>query len=151
MPELKKQPSCSLVNEWINISYQVTKETNASQWKKSIWKDYTLYDSESESCSVMSDSLQLHGLYSPWNSQGQNTGVGNFLFPSPEDLPNPGIEARSPTLQEPAWKPKNTGVGSLSLFQQIFPTQELNQGLLHCRSILYQLSYEGRCVKGRLL
>ena len=41
-------------------------------------------------------------------------------------------------------KPKNTGVGSLSLFQQIFPTQESNQGLLHCRQILYQLSYEGR-------
>ena len=32
---------------------------------------------------------------------------------------------------------KNTGVGSLSLLQQIFPTQELNQGLLHCRRILY--------------
>ena len=34
-------------------------------------------------------------------------------------------------------KPKNTGVGSLSLLQWIFPTQELNQGLLHCRWILY--------------
>ena len=40
-------------------------------------------------------------------------------------------------------KPKYTGVGSLSLFQGIFPTQELNQGLLHCRRILYQLSYRG--------
>ena len=39
-------------------------------------------------------------------------------------------------------KPKNTGVGSLSLLQGIFPTQELNQGLLHCRWILYQLSYQ---------
>ena len=38
---------------------------------------------------------------------------------------------------------KNTGVGSLSLLQGIFPTQELIQGLLHCRQILYQLSYEG--------
>ena len=37
----------------------------------------------------------------------------------------------------------NTGVSSLSLFQQIFPTQELNWGLLHCRQILYQLSYQG--------
>ena len=36
-------------------------------------------------------------------------------------------------------KPKNTGVGSLPLLQWIFPTQELNQGLLHCRQILYQL------------
>ena len=47
-----------------------------------------------------------HGLYSPRNSPGQNTGVG-----------------------------------SLSLLQGIFPTQELNQSLLHCRLILYQLSY----------
>ena len=50
-------------------------------------------------------------------------------FPSPEDLPNPGIEPRSPSLQadslpsEPPGKPKNTGVGSLSLLQQIFLTQ----------------------------
>ena len=40
-------------------------------------------------------------------------------------------------------EPKNTGVGSLSLFQWIFLTQELNWGLLHCRWILYQLSYQG--------
>ena len=37
-------------------------------------------------------------------------------------------------------KPKNTGVGSLFLHQYIFLTQELNQGLLHCRQILYQLA-----------
>ena len=67
----------------------------------------------------------------------------------PGVIPNPEIEPRSPALQvdslfaEPKGKPKNTGVGSLSLLQQIFPTQELNWGLLHCRWILYQLSYEG--------
>ena len=44
---------------------------------------------------------------------------------------------------EPQGKPKNTGVGSLPLLQQIVPTQESNWGLLHCRQILYQLSYEG--------
>ena len=66
-------------------------------------------------------------------------------------LPNPGIEPRSPLLQadalpvEPPGKPKNTGVGSLSLVQQIFPTQESNPGLLYCRWILYQLSYQGSC------
>ena len=38
---------------------------------------------------------------------------------------------------------QNTGVGSLSLLQGIFPTKELNWGLLHCRQILYQLSCEG--------
>ena len=70
-------------------------------------------------------------------------------FPSPGDLPNPGIEPRTPTLQadslpaEPPGKPKNTVVGNLSLLQQIFLTQELNRGLLHCRRILYQLSYQG--------
>ena len=37
-----------------------------------------------------------------------------------------------------------TGVGILPLLQQIFPTQELNQGLLNCRQILYQLSCQGR-------
>ena len=39
-------------------------------------------------------------------------------------------------------KPRNTGVASLSLLQGIFLNQELNQGLLHCRRILYQLSYQ---------
>ena len=39
-------------------------------------------------------------------------------------------------------KPKNTGVGSLSLLQGNFPTQESNWGLLHCRWILYQLSHQ---------
>ena len=70
-------------------------------------------------------------------------------FLSPGDLANPGTEPRSPTLKadslpaEPQGKPKNTGVGSLSLLQQILLTQELNQSLLHCRQILYQLSYQG--------
>ena len=39
---------------------------------------YICEKSESESHSVMSDSLQHHGLYSPWNSPGQNTGVGSL-------------------------------------------------------------------------
>ena len=74
-------------------------------------------------------------------------------FPSPGDLPNPGIQPRSHTLQadslpaEPQRKPKNTGVGSLSLLQRIFPTQESNRSLLHCRQILYQLSYQGSIIK----
>ena len=59
----------------------------------------------SESPSVVSTSWQPCGLYSPWNSPGQNTGVG-----------------------------------SLSLLQGIFPVQGLNPGFLQCRKILYQLS-----------
>ena len=75
------------------------------------------------------------------------------LFLSPGDLPNPGFEPKSPTLwvdslpAELRGKPKNPGVGSLSLLQRIFPTQELNQGLLHCRRncrrILPQLRSQG--------
>ena len=38
---------------------------------------------------------------------------------------------------------QNTGVGSLSLLQEIFTTQGSNPGLLHCRPILYQLSHKG--------
>ena len=89
----------------------------------------------------------IHGPYSPWNSPGQNTEVGK-PFPSPGNLPNPGIKLRSPALQagslpaEPQGKPMNSGVDNLFLLQRIFPTQELNQGLLHCRRILYQLSYQ---------
>ena len=101
---------------------------------------------ESENHSFVSDSLQPHGLYSPWNSPSRNTGVGSLSLLQ-GNLPNPGMDPRSPALQtdclpaETPGKPKNTRVGSLSLLQGIFPTQEWNQGLLHCRRILYQLSY----------
>ena len=71
----------------------------------------TYIQSESESCSVMSDSLQPYGLHParllcPWNSPG-----------------------------------KNTGEGSHSLLQGIFPTQGSNLGFPHCRQILYHLSH----------
>ena len=62
----------------------------------------------------------------------------------------PRIKPRSPTLHvdslpvELPGKPKNTGVGSLALLQQIFPTQESNWGLLHYRWILYQLELPGK-------
>ena len=72
-----------------------------------------------------------------------------FPCPPPGDLLNPGIELGSPALQvdslpaEPPGKPKDTGVGSLSLIQGIFPTQESNWTLLHCRQILGHLSHQG--------
>ena len=69
-----------------------------------------------------------------------------IAFPFSRGFANPRIEPRSTALQrdsllvEPQGKPKNTGVGSPSLPWWIFLTQEPNQGLLHCRQILYQLS-----------
>ena len=101
----------------------------------------------SESHSVLPDSLRPHGLQSMELSRPEY-GSG-WPLSSPGDLPNPGIEPRSLTLQadslsaEPQGKTKNTEAGSLSLLQQIFPTQEWTWGLLHCRQILYQLSYQG--------
>ena len=68
-------------------------------------------------------------------------------FSSPGELPNSGIKPGSPALQadclpsEPPGKPNNTRVGSLSPFQGIFLTQELNQGLFHCRQILYRWTF----------
>ena len=80
--------------------------------------------------------------------EGQEYWSGEPI-PSPAELPDLGIKLGSPALQadslpsEPQGKFKNTGVGSLSLLQGIFSTQESNWGLLHSRQILYQLSYHG--------
>ena len=49
---------------------------------------------ESQNHSAMSNCLQPHGLYSPWNSLGQNTGMGSFsllLGISPTQGSNPGL------------------------------------------------------------
>ena len=94
-------------------------------------------------------SCTAGGFFTVWATRKVQEYWSRWPIPSPGDLPNPQIEPRSPTLQadslpsEPPGKPKNTGVGSLSLLQGIFPTQESNQGILHYRQILYQLSYEG--------
>ena len=102
----------------------------------------------SESCSVMSDSLRPMDLYSPWNSPGQNTGVGSLsLFQGtfPTQGLNPGFPHCRRILYCPSQqsKPKNTGVGSPPLLQGIFLSRDSNQGLLHCRWILYELRYQG--------
>ena len=105
------------------------------------------------SCSVLSDSLQPHGLQStrllcPWGFSSQQYWSG-LPCPPPGDLPNPGIKPRSRALQayslpsEPPGKPMNTGVGRLFLLQGIFLIQESIWGLLHCRQILYCLSHQG--------
>ena len=91
----------------------------------------------------------------PWTIQSIEFSRSEYRsgyspFPSPGDLPNPGIKPRCLALQadslpsEPTGQPKNTGVGRLFLLQGIFLIQEANQGLLHGRQILYQLSHKGR-------
>ena len=53
------------------------------------------------------------------------------------------VKVAQSCIQSMEFSGQNTGVGSLSLLQGIFPTQGLNPGPLHCRQILYQLSYQG--------
>ena len=85
-------------------------------------------------------------------------------------VPWPGIELGAPELgawslshwttrevpqmdflpSQPPGKPKNTGMGSLSLLQGNFLTQESNWGILHCRQILYQLSYPGSPIQSEV-
>ena len=100
---------------------------------------------------VMSNSLRPRGpakFLFPWRFSRQEYWSG-LPCPPPGDLLNPGFKPRSPALQrdslpsEPPGKPKNPGVGSLSLLQGIFLSQESNWDLLHCRLILFQLSYQG--------
>ena len=104
--------------------------------------------SQSEHCSVMSDSLQPHRLYSPCNSPGQNTGVGSLSLLQgivPTQGLNPGLPHCRQILYQLSHKgsPRILELGRLSLLQRIFPTRELNQGLLDCSWFLYQLSYPG--------
>ena len=92
---------------------------------------------------------ELTRLLSLWGFSRQEHWSG-LPFPPPGDLPNAGIKPRCPLLQadclpaEPQGKPKNTGVGNLSLLLRIFPTQELNWGLLHCRRILLPAELPGK-------
>ena len=96
-----------------------------------------------QSCLTLCDPMNytVHGILQPEYWSG-------LPFPSPRDLPNPEIEPRSPALwvnslpTKPQGKPKNSRVGSLSLLQHIFLTQESDWSLLHYRQILYQLIYQ---------
>ena len=121
--------------EWLSIFYlnkveiierlsqykKIKRKVEFNKWKTKGWKK------ESQqliiwSCWKKVKVAQSYAYNSPWNSPGQNTGVGSFPWV------NRGIEPRSSALQmdslpaEPQGKPKNTGVGSLSLLQRIFWT-----------------------------
>ena len=84
-------------------------------------------------CNSMDCSLpgsSVHGILQAWILEW-------VAIPSPGYLPNPGIKPRYPALymdsllSEPPEKPKNIGVGSLSIHQGIFPSQKLSWGFLY--------------------
>ena len=109
---LLPHPLGSPINQLYAIQKKMfPKKKKTTRWDMNMYKCnnltyFTFRLAESESCSVVSNSLRPHTLSSLWNSPGHSTGVG-----------------------------------SLSLLQEIFPIQGLNPGLPHCRWILYQLSY----------
>ena len=92
-------------------------------------------------CNPMDCSLpgsSIHGIL-----QARILEWSAFLFSRGSSQPrSPALQVNS-LLSEPSGKSKSTGVGSLFLLQWIFPTQESNRCHLHCRQILYQLSYKG--------
>ena len=98
---------------------------------------------------VVSDSLQAHGGQPPGSfllvdSASKNTGLGCHFFPQgPRDQTQVSLIAGGFFTSWATRKIQEFWSGYLSLLQQIFQTQELNYGLLHCRQILYQLSYQG--------
>ena len=105
---------------------------------------------KSESHSAVSDSLRPHD-YTVHRIL-QTRILEWVAFPFSKGYSQPRDETQVSHMwvvslsAEPPGKPKNTGVGNLSLLQRIFLTRELNQGLLRCRQILYQLSYQGSAI-----
>ena len=107
--------------------------------------------------SVLSNSLRPNGErrlagYSPWGFSRQEYWSGCCILQGifPTQRLNLGLPHCRQILYHLSHqgKPKNAGVGSLSLLQGIFPTEELNWGLLDCRQILYQLDYQGSPRRG---
>ena len=129
----KKKKSCLLSTCPVsgNTSHRVYYQWIRTRFPLS--QDLELSFYESESHWVMSDFLWHHGLYMLQAMGSQRVGQDwvtewNWTYGLYGPWKSPG---------------QNTGVGSLSLLQQIFLTQGLNQDLLHCRQTLYQLSYQG--------
>ena len=150
--------SCLLICQGI-FSFQKANRQVISGMTKS-WGENTIKSQAQQQQKVKVKVIQLClTLCNPMNDMVHGILQVRILewvaFPFSRGSFQPRIEPRSPALQvdslpaEPQGKPKNTGVGSLSLLQWIFPTQELNWGILHCRWILYQLNYQGSILKTR--
>ena len=99
-----------------------------------------------QSCPTLCEPTRL---LCPWGFSRQEYWSGQYSpMHSSRGTSHPRDQIQALALQadsllfEPQGKPKNTGVGSLSLLQGIFLTQESSRGLLHCKWILYQLSYQ---------
>ena len=125
-----------------NLGHFMKENKRMTNIHKTCSTSLALLKCRSRLCAVLSRSVVSNSLWpdGQGNSPGKNTGVGRHSLSS---------QPKSPALQThslpsaPPEKPKSTGVDSLSLLAGNFQTQELNQGLLHGRQILYQLCYPG--------
>ena len=83
-----------------------------------------------------------------WSNQLWQVQVTSLVSPTSEhenESRSVGSDSLQPHGLHNSWNSlgQNTGTSNLSLLQRLFPNQELNHGLLHCRQIPYQLSYQG--------
>ena len=126
----------------------IIKYENGCKWSKHLDTFYKIYKSlicfineKKVKVTQLCLTLPPRGLYSPWNSPGQNTGVGSLsllqgIFPTQGS--NPGLPHCRLILYQLSHKGSPEYRSEyLSLLQRIFLTQESNHGLLHCRWILY--------------
>ena len=111
------------------------------------------FNSVSQSCLTLCNLMacsppgsSVHGILQArrleWVAISSSRGSSLTQGSNPYLLPLLHWQADSLPSELPG-KPKNTGVGSLSLLQRTFRTQESNRSLLHCRWILYHLSHQG--------
>ena len=96
-----------------------------------------------EICSVVSDSLQPHGLNSPWNSPGQNTGMDSLSLLQ-GIFTTQGLNLSLPHCRHILYQLSHKE--NLRILERVargsFPTQDLNWGFLHRRWILYRVIRE---------
>ena len=139
-PSKSSVPGCRLSSGPLPFQHvpscpQSLKGACQSQGKPSLeqglWSRWTVERSEG----LAGRSLGSRGDGDSWGAWGNSTVHQHVKVVSNSFRPTDCSPWNAPD--------QNTGVGNLSLLQWICPTQESNQGLQHCRWILYQLSYQG--------
>ena len=128
----KAVAQCDLYKEYKNWEVQVL-FCFPEKWK---WKSLSRVWLFATPCTIQSMEFSRPEYWS------------GYPFPSPGNLPNPGIEPRSPTLQADTLPAEPQGSSRIlewiayPFSRGIFPAQESKWCIVHCRQILYQLSYQ---------
>ena len=140
-PARRLEPSTALPDTCKYISH-----APSLVWGRQLCGAVSVISYESESRSVMSNSLWPCGLYSPWNSPGQNTGVGSHSLQGVflTQRSNPGLLHCRWILYQLSHKGSPRMLEWVAVpFSNGSSRPRNRTGALHCRQILYQLSYQG--------